>query len=58
VSIPEGTESEKVLRLKGLGQIENGVRKDLFINIHVTVPKNLNREEKELFNKLKSLRPE
>lgn len=58
VNIPEGTESEKVLRLKGLGQIENGVRGDLFIKIHVTVPKNLNREEKELFNKLKSLRPE
>ncbi|MDY0081587.1 MAG: J domain-containing protein [Ignavibacteriaceae bacterium] len=58
VSIPEGTESEKVLRLKGLGQIVNGVRGDLFINIHVTVPKNLSREEKELFNKLKSLRQE
>lgn len=58
VNIPEGTESEKVLRLKGLGLIENGVRGDLFIKIHVTVPKNLNREEKELFNKLKSLRPE
>jgi len=58
VNIPEGTESEKVLRLKGLGLIENRVRGDLFINIHVTVPKNLSREEKELFNKLKSLRPE
>ncbi len=58
VSIPVGTESEKVLRLKGLGQIVNGVRGDLFINIHVTVPKNLSREEKELFNKLKSLRQE
>ncbi len=58
VNIPEGTESEKVLRLKGLGLIENGVRGDLFIDIHVTVPKNLSREEKELFNKLKSLRPE
>lgn len=58
VNIPEGTESEKVLRLKGLGLIENGVRGDLFIDIHVTVPKNLSREEKELFNKLKSLRIE
>lgn len=58
VSIPVGTESEKVLRLKGLGQIVNGVRGDLFVNIHVTVPKNLSREEKELFNKLKSLRQE
>jgi curved DNA-binding protein len=56
INIPEGTESEKILRLKGLGLNNNGVRGDLFVNIHVTVPKNLNREEKELFKKLKSLR--
>jgi len=58
INIPEGTESEKKLRLKGLGLIDNGVRGDLFVDIHVTVPKNLNKEEKELFKKLKSLRQE
>lgn len=58
INIPEGTESESKLRLKGLGWTENGVRGDLFVAIHVTVPKNLNKEEKELFNKLKSLRQE
>jgi curved DNA-binding protein len=58
INIPEGTESEKKLRLKGLGLIDNGLRGDLLVDIHVTVPKNLNKEEKELFKKLKSLRNE
>lgn len=58
INIPEGTESEKILRLKGLGLNKNYGRGDLFVNIHVTVPKNLSREEKELFKKLKSLRNE
>lgn len=56
INIPEGTESEKILRLKGLGLINESMRGDLFVNIHVTIPKDLNKEEKELFNKLKSLR--
>lgn len=58
INIPEGTESEKILRLKGLGLINESVRGDLFVNIHVAIPKDLNKEEKELFNKLKSLRKE
>jgi curved DNA-binding protein len=58
INIPEGTESEKKLRLKGLGLIDNGLRGDLLVDIHITVPKHLNKEEKELFKKLKSLRNE
>ncbi len=58
ISIPEGTESEKILRLKGLGLINESIRGDLFVNIHVTIPKNLNKEEKELVKKLKTLRKE
>lgn len=58
INIPEGTESEKILRLKGLGLINENIRGDLFVNIHVTIPKDLSKEEKELFNKLKSLRKE
>lgn len=58
ITIPEGTESEKTLRLKGLGQRNGGSRGDLFVKIHVTIPKNLTKEEKELFKKLKSLRKE
>jgi curved DNA-binding protein len=58
INIPEGTESEKILRLKNLGMHTDSGRGDLFVNIHVTIPKNLNNAEKELFNKLKSIRPE
>ena len=58
IAIPEGTESEKILRLKGLGLRNESVRGDLFVNIHVTIPKDLTKEEKELFKKLKTLRPE
>ena len=57
ISIPEGTESGKTLRLKNLG-MNNNVRGDLFVKILVTVPKNLSKEEKELFKKLETLRPE
>ena len=58
INIPEGTESEKKLRLKGLGLMFNGLRGDLIVDIHVSIPKNLSKEEKELFNKLKSIRNE
>jgi curved DNA-binding protein len=56
INIPEGTESERILRLKNLGLQKNYGRGDLFVKIHVTVPKHLSKEEKELFKKLKSLR--
>lgn len=56
INIPEGTESEKILRLKNLGMHTDTGRGDLFVNIHVTIPKDLNKEEKELFKKLKTLR--
>jgi curved DNA-binding protein len=58
IAIPEGTESEKTLKLKNLGLYKNYGRGDLFVKIHVTVPKNLSEEEKELFKKLKTLRNE
>lgn len=56
INIPAGTESGKTLRLKGLGVINESVRRDLIVKIHVTLPKNLNAEEKKLFEKLKRLR--
>ena len=56
IAIPEGTESEKLLKLKNLGMNKDGGRGDLFVKIHVTIPKGLNKEEKELFNKLKTLK--
>ena len=58
ITIPEGTESGKTLRLKNLGMNSNGVRGDLFVKILLTIPKNLSKDEKELFEKLKSIRKE
>ncbi len=58
ISIPEGTESGKTLRLKNLGMNNDSGRGDLFVKILVTIPKGLSKEEKELFNKLKTLRSE
>ncbi len=58
ITIPEGTEGGKILRLKNLGLKNNGMRGDLFIRIFISIPKDLSKEEKELFKKLKSIRPE
>ncbi len=57
LTIPSGTESEKILRLKELGmKRDDGSRGDLFIKIHITIPKDLTEEEKNLFKKLRDLR--
>jgi curved DNA-binding protein len=56
ITIPAGTESEKVLRLKNLGLHNNNRRGDLFVKIHVTIPKNLSEKEKKLFKELSKLR--
>jgi curved DNA-binding protein len=59
ITIPEGTDSGKVLRLKGLGfPISENSKNygDLFVRIKVDFPQNLAKEEKELFKKLASIR--
>jgi curved DNA-binding protein len=59
ITIPEGTDSGKVLRLKGLGFPTSEHSKtygDLLVRIKVELPKNLTKEEKELFKKLASFR--
>jgi curved DNA-binding protein len=58
IKIPEGTESEKTLRLKGLGLKKENERGDLFIKVHVTIPKNLSEKEKKIFKELSKLRKE
>ncbi len=58
VKIPEGTESEKTLRLKGLGLKKANERGDLFVKVHVMIPKNLSEKEKKLFKELSKLRNE
>ena len=56
INIPEGTESEKILRLKNLGLRKASGRGDLFVKVHVTIPKNLSGNEKKLFKELSKLR--
>jgi curved DNA-binding protein len=58
INIPSGTESEKVLRLQNLGLLNNNMRGDLFMKLHVTTPKNLTDKEKKLFKELSKLRNE
>jgi curved DNA-binding protein len=59
VDIPKESDNGKILRIKGLGirQQENkSQRGNLFIRIKVEIPKNLNREEVQLFNRLAEIR--
>ncbi len=54
MKIPEGTQSGARLRLRGKGapSLRGGARGDLIAVIAVETPANLNREQKELFQKL------
>jgi curved DNA-binding protein len=58
VTIPKETDSNKTMRLKGLGMpdYDGGPNGDLYLNIKIRMPKNLTGEEKNLINKLKGLR--
>ena len=53
-SVPEGTQSGTVFRLKGKGipYLRGSGRGDQFITVKVVTPKNLNKEQKELLQKL------
>ena len=58
ITIPEGTDSGKVLRLKDLGfptSESSKIYGDLLVRIKVELPQNLTKEEKELFEKLASI---
>ncbi len=57
VKIPAGTPPERVLRLKGQGLPIQGKsdRGDLLVKVSVSVPTDLSRREKELFEELKRL---
>ncbi len=55
VSIPEGTDSGKVFRLKGIGMpsFENNDKHgDAYVKIMISVPKNISKEERELYTRL------
>lgn len=59
VTVPKGSQSGTRLRVKGKGMPvygKEGAAGDLYIQLNVAVPKNLSKEETELFNRLKELR--
>ena len=51
LKIPPGTSSGQRFRLKGAGLSVNGVKGDQFVEVKVEIPKNLTKEQKELFEK-------
>jgi curved DNA-binding protein len=59
VPVPAGTQNGSKLRLRGKGMPvygKPGQSGDLYVQLYVVVPKNLSREELQLFQKLKELR--
>lgn len=54
IKIPAGTQSGKVLRIKGKGApiLHGSGRGDHFVTIHVVTPTKFSKKEKELFKKL------
>lgn len=56
IKIEPGTQSGKMLRLKGKGlpALQRGYSGDLFVHINVWTPKKISKEEKELLEKLKT----
>ena len=53
-SIPEGTQSGTVFRLKGKGVpfLRGNGRGDQFVTVNVTIPKNLTSEQREIVRQL------
>ena len=56
IKVDPGTQSGKVLRLKGKGlpQVQRYGTGDLFVHINVWTPQKISKEERELLEKLKS----
>ncbi len=56
IKIPPGTQAGKLFRLKGKGlpNIQTKFRGDLLINVNVWTPQKVNREERELLEKLRN----
>lgn len=53
-TIPEGTQSGTVFRLKGKGipYLRSGSRGDQYVTVNVSIPKNLTKEQREIVEKL------
>jgi len=54
LKIPPGTQPGKIIRMRGKGvpHLRRDSRGDQLVIVNVTIPKNLNQEERELFEKL------
>ena len=56
LNIPAGAQTGEKLRVASAGYIDKeGNRGDLLLNIKIMIPKNLTKEEKEIFLKLKNI---
>lgn len=57
LKIPQGTQSEKIFRLKGKGlpSLHGREKGDLMVRVHVRTPEALNKNAKELFEKLSEI---
>ena len=60
VKIPAGAQHGQTVRLRGKGvpRLHAGGRGDQIVYLEVVVPRSLSKEEKALYQKLRSLRPE
>jgi curved DNA-binding protein len=59
ITIAQGTENGKSLRLKGMGMPKYGKANefgDLYAKINIIIPKNLSHKEIELFKELQRLK--
>jgi len=59
ITLAPGTQNAKTLRLKGMGMPaydRPGVAGDLYVKLNIRLPEKLSAEEKELFERLASLR--
>jgi molecular chaperone DnaJ len=56
-SIPEGTQTGKVFRLRnqGIQHLRNNSRGDLYVKVHIEVPKRLNAKQKELLQEFEEI---
>lgn len=57
LKVRNGTQSHSMIRLRGRGvpHLRGGGRGDLYIRMLVTIPENINREQRRLFEKLREV---